>query len=290
MRIGFHVDGDHLSGAGHVGRCVPIAQAFARAGHEAVFLGVFEGLSAQMLQAAGTVPQPSDSAVDAAVVDSYRLGAGDLERMGGRMPLLTPSDVSDNAALALVLDYHFGVEPREGALAGPEYAPIDPAFARLAPPAGDAVRRVLVTMGASERGVAARVLLAPAAGNVFADAAVVVADGTRPLLELAEGADVALAGAGITAYELAAAGIPTVLVALADNQRRVVDGAAATGVALTSEADPVAVVRALRRLADTAERGRISAAARGAVDGRGAERVAAAALDAWATEVPSSRS
>jgi UDP-2,4-diacetamido-2,4,6-trideoxy-beta-L-altropyranose hydrolase len=90
-------------------------------------------------------------------------------------------------------------------------------------------------------------------------------------------ADLALAGAGVTATELCAFGVPAVLLVLADNQEPVAEALAAAGAAVTaSPLDPTSMALALSALAGDADRRRAMAAAgRALVDGRGALRVVA---------------
>jgi UDP-2,4-diacetamido-2,4,6-trideoxy-beta-L-altropyranose hydrolase len=99
-------------------------------------------------------------------------------------------------------------------------------------------------------------------------------------------ADVALSAGGQTLYELAAAGIPTVAVQAFDNQRMNLQRLAAAGAVRCAGqiADPDLDARLSAELkaviADHGQRVRMSAAARGIVDGRGAIRAADAILSA----------
>ena len=94
-------------------------------------------------------------------------------------------------------------------------------------------------------------------------------------------ADIAVSGGGQTLYELAASGVPTVALCLADNQQPNIT--ALTNVSLLS-AGPLAeavaggfqvVEEACRRLAtDRALRAKLSRAGQRLIDGRGAARAA----------------
>ncbi len=92
-------------------------------------------------------------------------------------------------------------------------------------------------------------------------------------------ADVAISGAGVTLYELAATATPSVALLIAPNQRPNYDAFARAGAALpagaATDADlAVAIESALRRLdADPGLRGAMGARGRALVDGRGAARV-----------------
>ena len=93
------------------------------------------------------------------------------------------------------------------------------------------------------------------------------------------GADVAIAGAGVTLYELAATGTPAIIVQMADNQGPNAAGFAGAGAALLAGAAGSAdlgagIEAALRRLAGSpTDRAALAERARGLVDGAGAARV-----------------
>ncbi|TMC50513.1 MAG: hypothetical protein E6J14_02850 [Chloroflexi bacterium] len=95
-------------------------------------------------------------------------------------------------------------------------------------------------------------------------------------------ADAAISGGGTTALELMCMGIPAALIKVADNQDCASHLAATTGAAIyVGEGKAGAhanLAGALRALAPTGERRRLSQAALAAVDGRGPERVARAIL------------
>ena len=95
-----------------------------------------------------------------------------------------------------------------------------------------------------------------------------------PLLDQA---DLALAAAGTTTWELCRLGIPSVVWATVDNQEPVARAAAAAGAVVQAEADAAALAEAvLRVLGDPDLRVALGAGARRTVDGYGAERVVAA--------------
>ena len=101
---------------------------------------------------------------------------------------------------------------------------------------------MLVSVGGSGAGRELAAALAERVAGGLPDAHVLVpgGDGTRRCHELSYRADVAVAGAGVTAYELACAGVPTVLVELIANPSDVIAGADATGVALAAPPTPAA--------------------------------------------------
>lgn len=112
-------------------------------------------------------------------------------------------------------------------------------------------------------------------------------DNPADMAALMAEADVAVAAAGGTAWELACMGLPSILVAVAENQRPVARGMAAAGAALDlgewDDGTPAALVEALATLCrDPAARRAMSERGRELIDGRGALRVASLmrALDA----------
>lgn len=251
---------------------------------------------------------------DVVVVDSYGASAeflSTLRPVAGQV--VAVDDLADRplpvhvvvnggvAAEALA----YGVVTDAVLLLGPRYALVDPRYA-AAPgqsPRGR-VQRVFVSLGGGPQPDALATALAAVKAlgdNIIADVAlgpftagsselealtrrshsrVVVHRDISPLRDLMLAADVAISGAGMTLYELAATGTPTVIVRTADNQRLNVDGFERAGAALSggSAGDSglgPALESALRRLAgDPALRATVGGRARQLVDGQGALRVA----------------
>jgi UDP-2,4-diacetamido-2,4,6-trideoxy-beta-L-altropyranose hydrolase len=97
-------------------------------------------------------------------------------------------------------------------------------------------------------------------------------------------ADVAIAGAGVTSYELCYMGLPSLLLIVAENQRRIAEHLSELGVAVnagtTHELCREVFAGHLSSLIESAERrGSLSQRARELVDGLGSERVRAALID-----------
>jgi spore coat polysaccharide biosynthesis predicted glycosyltransferase SpsG len=160
------------------------------------------------------------------------------------------------------------------------------------------VERVFVSAGAlGERSVtttaisiirtilpAARIALVDAmfaAAPPIADVAVTRIRSNDLSAEMAA-SDLAVSAAGQTAIELASVGTPTVVVPVVDNQRPNAEGLDAMGIALNAgpcwSADfEVRLRDAIERCATSGSvRARLGRAGRAAVDGRGADRTAAA--------------
>lgn len=308
-RIAIRCDGGQAIGAGHVGRCVPVALALRDRGSEVVFVGAFDGVAAWLLQrAAFEIRPPGDrpcglraSDWTGAVVDLY-LSDGEQEvcALAGELPVATLGEATRCTTSGIWVDYHVGSPDEAGPrrLGGPAYAPLDPRFAAARRGRPD-VERILVSAGASTMFGDLPPRMADAAAAAFPDAEVVApravaAAATRAvtplaspfdLAELASSIDLAVVGAGMTTYELACAGVPTVAVGLVENQRIVIDGCRTTGIALAVDGvsgDPIpAVAAALDTLHDRVSREALSRAGARTVDGRGADRIANALLAAW---------
>lgn len=281
-------DGGAAIGAGHVARCLPLARAFAGLGWEPVFRGAFDGLAAWMIERAGLPVGDPDGVAGAraAIVDSYALGAADVCALAASLPVATIGEAVRCPDAGAWIDYHAdraGEDATDRLLPGPAYAPVDPRFADAGAP-GDAVRTALVTVGASAAAQDRIPRLADELRTAFPGVRLLVAGGAAlagedverlpfpgSLLDVVGRVDLAVTGAGMTAYELAAAGVPMLLVQIADNQRRVVDGMTAAGAAATT----------LQELVDPAARARLRARAQALVDGRGAARAARRLDAAW---------
>lgn len=305
--IVFRCDGDERIGAGHVARCVPLAAAFGRLGWTVSFAGVYAGLASWLLERAAMnvrAPDPETPCgvtakrFDAAVIDSYLIAEPAICDLAGALPVITLAEANRCPTRGILLDYHLDrtEQPGPRLLAGPSFAPLCPAFAG-AGRAGAEVRKVLLTAGGS---LPARELLAhavPCVSAVFPDAEIVVAGSPQletfgafarvvelpspsALVDVVADIDLAVTAAGLTAYEMACAGVPQVAIAIAPNQRRVVSGLRRNGLAPCLDligGDSLAdLPSALARLTDAGARQRLSERGRSVFDGWGALRAATA--------------
>ena len=305
-RIAIRCDGGATLGAGHVARCRPLAMAFAAAGHDVTIVGRLDGLAAWLVDGSGLpVQAPADGPLgvdparfDAAVVDLYDTDVCPLARA---LPVATVAEASRCEDAGVLLDYHLDRDAAEDGprlLAGPRYAPVDPAFAGARRERGD-VGCALVTLGGST-GVRELVLALSAAvaqafprARLLVTAGLPVADGVaveRPaepstLLDAAARADVAVTAAGMTSSELACAGVPFLALVMADNQMRVGRGLEETGVGLVLDARAGVAPEPLRErldaLADPAVPARLAAAGPRAIHGAGARRATSALAERW---------
>jgi RimJ/RimL family protein N-acetyltransferase len=193
------------------------------------------------------------------VFDSYEVSEAELERAAAERPVALIGD-GEPARAVPTLTYHLDAAP-EAAIGGPAYAPVDPRL--LAARRERGFERLLVTLGGGNAASGLRERALEAAGELE----VAEGGGATGLLDLIGWADVAISAAGLTPYELACAGVPTAIVAIADNQQRVARTFAAAGLALVDE-----LPAAMAQLADPAVRERLAARGPAVVDGYGAYR------------------
>ena len=303
-RLAVRCDGGAGIGAGHVARCLPLARAFAGRGWSVEFVGRFEGLAAWLIAGAGLQTTAPDAGaacgVDAAqwtaaIVDSYVLNAAEVCELAAQLPIATLGEATRCEEAGILIDYHLDricEPPGPRLLPGPAYAPLDPAFAG-AGRAGDEVETVLVTVGGSDQALAHVDALQAVVRRAFPDAEQLAPRGSAAgepptrLVDLVPRVDLAVTAAGLTAYELACAGVPQVAVAIVANQRRVVDALRASGLAECVDlcaGEPLeAVGPALERLRGRSVRKGQRELGRRIFDGRGANRAAQALLNQWTT-------
>ncbi len=187
--------------------------------------------------------------------------------------------------------------PSERVVAGPQYAPLDPRLAAARRPRAS-VARVLVTVGGSAPARRLVPTIVEYVTRAFPAATVLVPDGAADgprveplpspvaLVDVLPGVDLAVSAAGVTAYELACAGVPALVVALVENQQRVARACAEAGVALGLDglrSDWAEQLEGkLRRLTHPAVRRAMADAGPRAFDGRGAGRAAREIEQRWA--------
>ena len=303
-------------GLGHLRRCLTLASALRERGAEVRFL--VEGEEAALTPArqlgfdARTIAPgvaPVTAAVDgqALVIDDYAFTGEELSalRTSARR-MLVFDDVAERSIDADFLlnggcnaaELPHRTSPDCRRLVGACYALLRTVFrgrpARVVRPT---VTRVLVTFGGADPthetehamvvlrealpGAAVDVVIGPHFARALEPASGMTLHQTpdERVVALMEEADLAVCAGGQTTYELAAMGLPAVAICSAENQRFNLQALAAVPTLMVAErAGVAAAVRALA--ADTRLRARMAAMGQALVDGHGADRVAAALLEA----------
>jgi UDP-2,4-diacetamido-2,4,6-trideoxy-beta-L-altropyranose hydrolase len=224
-----------------------------------------------------------------------------------------PADLLINPGYGATREAYAGlVPPAAVVLAGPSFALVRPEFAAHRERSlhhrreGGHLKHVLISLGLTDvGGVTARVVkaLCPRLHGLTMD--VVMGDGaaslpalreqaktdcalrlhvdTHAMADLMVQADLCVGAGGGSAWERATVGLPTVTVALADNQRPMAQAMAKDGLTLALDAgskdfEAKLVAAVLRLVEDATLRRSLSEKAAAVCDGQGADRVADALL------------
>jgi UDP-2,4-diacetamido-2,4,6-trideoxy-beta-L-altropyranose hydrolase len=302
-------EGDARRGAGHLMRSRVLAEELQAAGAQVTVLAecddaraaLLAGLPHRRVAWGGQAATTLAAGADLLVVDSYRVDAAwcaaalqacrHTAFFDDTLRLPYDGGIVINTALgAELLPY-----PRDGGcryLLGAQYAPLRREFRRL--PAREVrteVRRLLLLAGGGAAepyfirlGSELAELLAPVEIRTVGFSAAGCTG--LPYLTAAAlrdemlAADIAVTAGGQTLYELAAAGVPAVVLATADNQRSNIDGFVRAGLAADTGVRPAAAaVAAQVQALDAATRADRARRARALIDGDGAIRLARALLD-----------
>lgn len=293
-------------GGGHVARCLVLASALVDAGADVVVqLDPGAPEAAAILSRYG-LPCTEDTPagpIHGIVLDGYELIKKEAMTLARHAPLVAIDDFLEPPACAkLVIN---GAVHLDGdrisdlpALLGSRYALVDPRYAAL--PSRDRtvpVRNVLITMGRidpnNQAGACLDLLAAIGCDvqiTVVASAHMARRTGLdariqRPhrlvidapdMVPLLDATDFIIGAGGVSLMERMAAGIPSLTLLLADNQRLFVGGAARLGATIDGGKSTGPECAALLRdiLADGPARAAMAAAGRRTVDGHGAARVA----------------
>lgn len=291
-----------------------IEDRLSREGVEVLRLHVAAGSDEDARRTAETATERESAWV---VLDGYCFGAGyqkTLTSASHRVLAFDDYGHTGHSFADLVVNQNLGADPalyrdREPGtrlLLGPRYVVLQRDFREHSRPTralAPVAKRVLVTLGGVDRAnVTLTVLRALDAARLPEAEIRVVAGSANPNLESLKTAaavarnpteikpnpsslaaamawaDMAIAGAGTTSYELAYMGVPSLLIVLADNQRRVaeaLDGACvARSLGWHGDLAVPRLAQAIEELAqDAAARERMSMNGRGLVDGQGVPRV-----------------
>lgn len=303
---------DTVRRRGHAVESLPTPQTDPALDGYAAWLGVPQSLDADDTLAAlggrGWVR------VDWLVVDHYALDEDWEGRMRGcAARILVIDDLADRRHDCdvlldqnLVADFetrYSGLLPDKAeVLLGPTYALLRPDFAELAGtkrPRGCSTRRILIFMGAVDRGTTLRALqgfVALGRGDIACDVvcfntnpnieaieriagaqANVVLHGALPsLAPLMAQADIAIGAGGATSWERLCLGLASIVIILAENQRPIAEELDRRGLAmLLGNAADVKAEDFTQAIAAALEKPFPVAQAQTLVDGHGADRVAA---------------
>lgn len=299
-------------GIGHVMRCLALAQAWKELGGACLFVGEMPArLEARVrLEGFGVVKPnvnsllPSEAATaDVVVVDGYHLGAKTANAVvaAGRRVLWLDDDGTTEEVLADVLNQNLHgarelyPRARGRCWTGARFAMLRSEFLRRgrARRQPSARPKVVVSFGGADpRGLSmpvaqalraaapevdVTVLLGPAAPDAVPPAGVEVLRDASNVAELLAQADLAVAAAGSTAWELAFLGTPMALACTAPNQARVVRGLVEAGAAVELAVEPELRLRPVVALLQQPDlRDMLRRRGQELVDGAGAARVAAA--------------
>lgn len=321
----FRFEADAATGGGHAARCLSFAEALRWAGWRIAFSTSAASVATiPALATCGAVIVPpaandDDPSTRLVVFDHYGIDARTERGFAGEGRLIVAfDDLADRPHACGVL-----VDPAPGRRAA-DYAPRVPADcqlllgpshailgarwraaagasrARIA--AGGAVRRLLVSMGATDpEDATGRVLDAIDAAGLDVDVDVILGAAAphrrriearlggrqtlhvqpSDIVSIVAAADLAIGAAGSSSYERAALGVPSILVPTAANQSDTAHGFTAAGAAhvvaralLDAPRDLAAEITALAR--DARRRIALAQAGTELSDGRGALRLLAA--------------
>lgn len=307
-------------GGGHVVRCLALARALEREGAVCTFVTTALGVDLlARLGWTGAVAIAEEEAVrlaavhavkpGAVVVDDYTLDAAFERELSG--VVLAIDDLADRPHVsALLLDSAYGRQDADYAawapgarrLLGPGYALLREGFAAPRREPSPRVERVFVCFGLSDvGGIAARAVrvLRPTLPEAAFDVALAADAPSVAVLRalkhphvtihldadvppLMRAADLGVGAGGGMVWERRAAGLPQLVVTLADNQRPMAARLAADGVIATVDLDApgfdAALATAFTRLLDPAGRRAQIDCESGRCDGLGARRAARALL------------
>jgi len=318
---GIRVASEPRFGGGHVARCVALAQAMRSRGEANVVFFTDPGDPQPAALAAARFPcrpERSPGTVDAVltelrngsigavVCDSYAVLEEAIGLLARECPLSVFRDDGRRGAEQTTIDIHPGALVGASVIAGPSFAPLDPAFAaarasidQIERAAATGPHNVLVAFGLRDSGGTAAAVVkalsqvssvisitvaAASASPNHARLAALVQSGSNSrlvvdaadMVPLYRAADLAIGAPGSSQFERACCGVPTVIVPQSIGQRPLAQAWNASGAAAYAADPSEAAKRVAELIADPQARVSIRERAMALVDGRGAERLAAA--------------
>lgn len=313
MRLWIRADASRQRGLGHVMRTVALAEQAQLSGVPTTHLTWdTDDLVADVLTHRGLAhhrledPENKEwvhrlTPGDIVVFDGYDFNAADHRAAASAGAVVGAIDdlgigdfaveVLTNAAPPTKPSYR--LDQKTTTLFGPRYALVRAEFVSGVCRRDDAAARLLITLGGTSPPSTIQSLISSVeAQDLFqrvtlivgpaADVAVRshqeswlrIVQNPRDIAPVFRTHDAAISAAGTTAWELLALGVPTALIAIADNQQRVLELAVSKNAAIrlrdTGEQE---VIRVLTVLGNPRNRERLANSARRLVDGFGAARV-----------------
>ncbi len=289
----------------------PLRADIEGAGHDLIIIGDQDPLEAEP---ATIMRALTDAPPLLALVDHYDVGRDWEKAMAEVAPhVMAIDDLAEQPhAVSILLNQNLGYSPAEydgligdncRLLMGPGYALLRPQFSATrgsAPRVRDSVERILVFISGSDQhdvtGLAARaaadtgVRVDVVAGSAYPFSRgletwartvtnVTVHHNVTEMATLMHSADLSVGAPSSASWERCCLGLPTLLIGVAENQRRVASALAEVGAAQHlgwyDEVGEPNIVSAIERLrSDPSRLASMSRAAAAVTDGRGAEQVA----------------
>jgi len=319
LRVVLRADAGLLTGTGHVMRCLSLAEELMSRGHE-IFLvtAPFDVSWLEQLVVESGVSVKSCTAGDLAretilglvpdwvVVDSYSIAAEEITALDTFVPVLAVVDGETRGVVAtILLDQNLGAEERVNGpawLAGSQFALVRDAVLdqRRTDPwrLRGTSRSVLSFMGGTDPHAASIGVAHALAESVGFDLLLIAPEpmhdrlaragriGTKVIAPTAGlpallgAADLVITAAGTSAWDVCALGIPSIMVAVVDNQQqslvKVIAGGLALGVDAVRDPNSLSALGGMvdQLLTDEDLRRSVSIASANAFDGFGKSRVA----------------
>lgn len=303
--VAFRTQATAVIGAGHVMRCLTLADFLTLGGWTCVFLVSAEACeSVPFLAACPYEKLPEDATPDCAwlVVDHYGLDATyETAAKAWAKRVLVIDDLADRPHdCDLLLDQTLGRDDEDYArlapgarlLLGPQYALLRPQFSAQREKAlarnRDTCQRVLINFGGGvSNDVTARaiqavgdlsadVITGMAPGDVKPSANITLHSAVHDMARLMASADIAIGAAGTSSWERCCLGLPTLMVVVADNQMKIAAELDRAGAAVNLGKAQEITAETMRQALDdvcTSSLNEMSAHAAAITDGRGVARV-----------------
>lgn len=316
----FRVETAPTAGAGHLSRCLNLAKALRAWRPVAVWpTDGLQGWAARIVAAGLDIVEgssPGSGPWRGTILDGYRFDTEDIEDLAGiGSPLIAIDDfAAPPSAAHLVLNSAIGMGgdclAGHPALLGPAFALLDERFAAPPPPVTSRINHVVISFGSADADNVAGAMVDLVLGTkVGRHAQVTVVVGQRApnraalesqaaraavrgdhlsvavnvedMAAFYRVADLAIGAGGVGLLERMAAGLPSITVTIAANQRPGTRSAAAAGAVIDAGPADQVDSAVLRRLvddlaADAERRRRLATCGRALVDGKGSARAAAA--------------